>query len=99
MKKIYFLLFTFIVLVSYGQSPIITAIVDGDCSRGNPKLLEIYASGTVDFSLYSLENQTTASTTWRNSQDLSTLGTVTNGFVYVTTSGSADALAPELPSI
>src|SRR5690606_2567113 len=28
-----------------------------------------------------------------------TLGTVTNGFVYVTTSGSADALATEFPSI
>ncbi|HLV39447.1 T9SS type A sorting domain-containing protein [Xanthomarina sp.] len=99
MKKIYFLLFTFIGLVSYGQSPIITAIVDGDCSGGNPKLLEIYANGTVDFSLYSLENQTNANTTWGNSQDLSTLGTVTNGFVYVTTSGSADALATEFPSI
>jgi len=99
MKKIYFLLLTLIGLISYAQTPIITAIVDGDCSGGNPKLLEIYASGTVDFSLYSLENQTNANTTWGNTQDLSALGIVTNNFVYITTGGSETALGSEFPSI
>jgi len=77
----------------------ITAIVDGDCSGGNPKLLEIYAKGTVDFTLYSLENQTNSNSTWGNTQDLSTLGTVTDGFVYISTSGSSAALDSDFPSI
>lgn len=89
----------FIAAISFAQQPIITAIVDGDCSGGNPKLLEIYADGAVDFTLYSLENQTNSNTTWGATQDLSSLGTVTDAFVYVTTSGSATALATEFPSI
>ncbi|WP_299242555.1 T9SS type A sorting domain-containing protein [uncultured Aquimarina sp.] len=100
MKKLYFLLFTITLsLASYGQNPIITAIVDGDCSGGNPKLLEIYADGMVDFSLYSLENQINAGTTWGNTQDLSGLGTVTDGFVYITTTGSATSITSEFPSL
>ncbi|WP_179315978.1 T9SS type A sorting domain-containing protein [Winogradskyella undariae] len=99
MKKIYFLLLCLMSVATYGQSPIITTIVDGDCSGGNPKLLEIYAQGTVDFTLYSLENQTNANIDWGNTQDLSDLGTVTDGFVYITTSGSADAIATDFPSV
>jgi len=108
MKKFYFLLFTIALsIVSYGQGPIITTIVDGDCSGGNPKLLEIYADGTVDFSLFSLENQTNANTTWGNTQDLSALGTVTDDFVYITTAGSMatgsggepSSIASEFPSL
>ncbi|MBQ4804349.1 lamin tail domain-containing protein [Aquimarina sp. MMG015] len=107
MKKLYFLFFTITLsLASYGQTPVITAIVDGDCSGGLPKLLEIYADGMVDFSLYSLENQTNNSTTWGNTQDLSTLGIVTDGFVYISTSGSIDGtngnpstLGSEFPSL
>lgn len=99
MKKIYFLIAFLISLVSFGQSPIITTIVDGDCSGGNPKLLEIYADGTVDFSLYSLQNQTNANTTWGATQDLSSFGTVTDDFVYVTTSGSSTAIGTEFPSL
>lgn len=100
MKKLYFLLLTVLITTaSFGQTPIITAIVDGDCSGGTPKLLEIYALGTVDFSLYSIENQTNANTTWGSTQDLSTLGTVTDGFVYVTASSDFTFLTPNFPSI
>jgi hypothetical protein len=99
MKKLYFLLIILISTASFGQTPIITAIVDGDCSGGNPKVLEIYAKGTVDFTLYSLENQTNSNTSWGSTQDLSTLGTVTDGFVYISTSGSSTALGTDFPSI
>lgn len=84
MKKLYFLLLTFLVtFYGYSQSPILTMISDGDCTGGNPKVLEIYADGTVDFSLYSLQNQTNANTTWSTAASLSSLGTVTDDFVYV----------------
>jgi len=98
MRKCYFLVTFLIIGVAYGQTPVITAIVDGDCSGGTPKLLEIYAKGTVDFSMFSLENQSNANTTWGNTTDLSSFGIVTNAFVYVTTSSSAMAFESEFPT-
>ena len=84
MKNFYILLVAIMVTTfSFAQGPIITMISDGDCSGGTPKVLEIYANGTVDFTMYSLENQTNSNTTWGNTLDLSTLGTVTDSFVYV----------------
>ncbi|OIQ30026.1 MAG: hypothetical protein BM564_04465 [Bacteroidetes bacterium MedPE-SWsnd-G2] len=101
MKKLYILTFLFLIsIVSYGQSPIITMVVDGPCSGGNPKVVEIYADGAVDFALYSIQNQTNANTgDFGNTQDLSALGTVTDGFVYITTGGSADGIASDFPTI
>lgn len=98
MKKIY-LLFCF--LISFGamaQTPIITAIVDGDCTGGTPKMLEIYANGTVDFSLYALENQTNANTNWGTNTSLATFGVVTDDFVYVSTVADLTILNQEFPS-
>ena len=84
MKKNYFLLVAFFMaILSFGQGPIITMISDGDCTGGNPKVLEIYANGTVDFSQYSLENQTNGNTTWGATFDLTDLGTITDSFVYL----------------
>ena len=81
--------------------------VDGDCSGGNPKLLEIYADGIVDFSLYSVENQINENTTWGNTLNLSAFGTVTDDFVYITTTGSLamgsngepSSIASDFPSL
>ncbi len=102
MKKNYFL--TAVVAlcftaVSFGQTPVITMISDGDCSGGTPKVLEIYANGTVDFSLYSLENQTNSNTTWGNTQDLSSFGTVTDGFVYIVKDTDLTVFNTEYPSL
>lgn len=66
----------------FGQTPIITMIGDGDCTGGSPKVLEIYADGAVDFSLYSLEKSANGGA-WGNTFNLSALGTVTDQFVYV----------------
>src|SRR5690606_22078369 len=83
MKKLYTMLLAVSGTLSFGQTPIITGIIDGDCSEGHPKALEIYASGTVDFADYALENQTNASTTWGNSLSLAPLGIKTDTFVYI----------------
>lgn len=85
MKKLYTLfLLTATSLLSFSQTPVITGIMDGDCAGGNPKVIEIYASGTVDFSGFSLENQTNATVgTWGQTLNLSPLGIKTNEFVYI----------------
>ena len=83
MKQLLLLITLFIGIYSYGQTPIITMISDGDCSGGNPKVVEIYADGAVDFANYSLEKQSNANTTWGSTLNLTDLGVVTDDFVYV----------------
>lgn len=98
MKKIC-LLFCFLISIgAMAQTPIITAIVDGDCTGGTPKMLEIYANGTVDFSLYALENQTNANTSWGVNTPLTSFGIVTDDFVYVSTAADLTILNQEFPS-
>lgn len=96
MKKIYVLMLLMISTTVMGQTPIITMVMSGECSGATPKMMEIYAQGTVDFSLYSIENQTNANTTWGATSDLSALGTVTDDFVYIHSGGTA--FAAEFPS-
>ncbi len=99
MKKLYILMVAiFVTTISFGQGPIITMISDGDCAGGNPKVLEIYANGSVDFTQYSLEIQTNSNTTWSNTFDLSALGTVTDSFVYLYKESTAGIFAAEYPS-
>lgn len=86
----------FIAFTSMAQTPIITMIADGDCAGGNPKVLEVYADGTVDFSMYSLENQTNTNTTWGNALNLADLGTLTDEFAYIY--ADDPAFATEFPS-
>jgi len=83
MKKITLLIAMLISTFAIGQTAILTMISDGDCSGGNPKVIEIYANGTVDFASYSLEIQTNANDTWGNTFNLADLGVVTDDFVYV----------------
>lgn len=99
MKKLYTLTFLLAAGLSFGQTPIITGMLDGDCTGGNPKAIEIYAHGTVNFAEYALENQTNASTTWGQTLDLAPLGTVTNGFVYVVNADANSAFSTEFASI
>ena len=84
------------------SKPIITLIVDGDCGGEGVKLFEIYASGTVDFSLYSFQVQINNSTTWNRTVDLTDLGIITNDFVYIVNtqnSGVFQLLTSDFPSI
>lgn len=83
MKKFYFLLTMLLGLSSlFAQEPILSAIADGDCTGGNPKMVEIFAEGTVDFSLYSLERQSNGGD-WTATTNLAEFGTVTDDYVYV----------------
>ncbi|MFL9844552.1 T9SS type A sorting domain-containing protein [Flavobacterium rhizosphaerae] len=83
MKKLYILSLALTSGFTFAQTPIITGMLDGDCTGGNPKAIEIYADGTVDFSQYSIENQTNANTTWGNTLSLESFGTVTDDYIYV----------------
>lgn len=100
MKKLYFL--SLILLSSMGfAQPVLTAVVDGPCSGGTPKICEIFAKGTVDFTQYSFQNQVNANTTWNATPlDLTPLGTRTNEFVYIVMTNANLAIATtEFPSI
>ncbi len=99
MKQIYILAMLFISAFSFAQGPIITMILDGDCAGGNPKLLEIYADGLVDFANFSIENETNANIGFGSNTSLADLGIVQDEFVYLTTTGSAAAIASEFPSL
>ena len=99
MRKIYQVFLSSILAISvYGQTPIITMISDGDCSGGTPKVVELYAQGTVDFSLYSIELQSNSNSTWGNAESLASLGIVTNGFVYLYRTADQAIFNVEYPS-
>ena len=83
-------------VVSLGPEPvigdgfvIITGVLDGDLSGGNPKCAELYVSGTVDLSSYSVNNYNNGSSSSSNTTSLS--GTYTNEYVYVVKSDSASS--------
>lgn len=99
MRKIYFLFTLFIGLgVLNAQTPILTAIGDGDCTGGTPKFVEIYADGTVDFSLYSLERMANGGA-WGATVSLADFGTITDDFVYVYVENTnTGVFASEFPS-
>ena len=100
MKKLYTLLLSLGATFGFAQTPVLTAVVDGPCTGGYPKVCEIYANGTVDFTAFTLQNQTNASATWGANLDLTPLGTRTNEFVYVVlTGGNLSIATNEFPGI
>lgn len=100
MKNIYSLFFAAIGSAAMAQ-PMIGGFVDGPCTGGTPKVLEILTVGTVDFTQYSLQNQTNANTNWGATFSLAELGTRT-GAVYLvngTQDASSAAFAAEFPDV
>ena len=87
----------FVAAISFAQQPIITSIVDGTCTGGTPKLIEIYANGTVDFTQFTLEKSANGGT-FGTPFDLTPFGTRTNSFVYVY-SGTEAILNTEFPGL
>lgn len=84
MKKITLIIALLVSALSFSQTPVITMVVDGPCSGGTPKGIEIYAIGEVDFSLYSIQTQSNSNTDWTSTSSLEDLGTKTDVFVYIT---------------
>lgn len=97
MKKFYLLLTMLCMAFVTAQTPILTAVADGDCPGGTPKMVEIYAYGTVDFSLYNIEKQSNGGA-WGDTTSLAEFGTVTDGFVYIySDSSDPEIFAQEFP--
>jgi len=100
MKKIYLILTMLLTSMSFGQ-PVITAIVDGTCSGGTPKMIEIFAQGQVDFSQYAVQKQSNGggfATSGSGVFDLSVFGTVENDYVYIYNAADETAFLAEFPS-
>ncbi len=98
MKKI-LLLLLFAVGQNLSAQPVLTTIVDATCPGGVPKVIEIYAQGTVDFSQYGFTIQSNGGAWNTNVLALSPLGTVTNDYVYlISGSTTTTQLTTEFPS-
>ncbi len=65
---------------------IVTGIMDGDLSGGTPKAIELYVDGTQDFTGWTLERSANGGS-FGTSTDLSSLGIVSDAFVYLIGSG------------
>ncbi len=84
MKKLYFLLFTFLITsLSFGQNMLITGAFDGPLSGGTPKMAEIYVINTIpDLSLYGFGAANNGGGT--DGEELTFAGSATAGdFIYV----------------
>lgn len=98
MKKLYTLSIALISAFSFGQNVVITTVVDGTlpgdgCSgtggSSSPKIVELYVTGTVDFTGMKFQTESNGITppatdpTWNAGLDLGPVGSVTDAFVYL----------------
>ncbi|WAC01305.1 T9SS C-terminal target domain-containing protein [Lacinutrix neustonica] len=89
MKKIYFLFLTILMTsVSFGQEALITGYVDSPCPSQLGRTVEIYVDGTIDFTGWNLVRQSNGGGFTTNI-DLSTLGSITDAFAYITNDSAA----------
>jgi len=101
MKKITILLYLLVLssLSAQTDEVIITTVVDGTCSHGRPKVIELYVRGTHDFTGDTLQIQTNdTQNDWNVSTDISALGSVTDTYVYLINDGTDDNFLTEFPS-
>lgn len=101
MKKLYTLSLALLATAGFAQSVVITKIVDGTlgsegCSStagsSNPKIVELYVSGTVNFTNYRFQTESNgaaneAAISWNSGLDMTPIGTVSNQFVYLIGAG------------
>lgn len=97
MKKLYFLSAMLMSAFTFGQNVVITTVVDGSlpgdgCSgtggTSSPKVVELYVTGTVDFTNYRFQTESNGAAdasaiSWNAGLDMTPIGTVTDSFVYL----------------
>jgi len=97
MKKLYTLSILFISAVTFAQSVVISRVVDGTlpsdgCAgatgTSSPKIVELYVSGTLDFTNYRIQTESNGAAdataiSWNSGLDLTPLGTVSNAYVHL----------------
>ena len=113
MKKLYTLSILLLSAVTFGQSVVISRVVDGTLpsdgcagATGNssPKITELYVSGTINFTNYRIQTESNgaadaASISWNAGLDLSPLGTVSNSFIYLVAGATTTTFNEMFPSI
>jgi len=110
MKKLYTLTFLFAAGLSFGQSVVITKIIDGTfgatcATTGSaPKVVELYVSGTADLAYYRVQTESNgaadeASISWNSGTYLTALGTVTNSFVYLVNGTDPNVFSEIFPNV
>ncbi|WP_299120446.1 T9SS type A sorting domain-containing protein [uncultured Winogradskyella sp.] len=86
MKKLYFLLFSLMGLLSFGQDLIITGIIDGPLPGGTPKGLELYVANNIaDLSVYGLESTTNGAAAAGQEYTFPADAATAGSFIYVAT--------------
>jgi hypothetical protein len=93
MKKNYIftlLLTLFISALSFGQTAVITGYMDSPCTSQLGRTLEIYVDGTIDFTGWAVVRQSNGGgfDPGSTSIDISSIGSVTDAFVYLTNSAT-----------
>lgn len=84
MKKFTLIIAAFLLCLTAGaQEALITGYVDSTCPGADGRTVEIYVSGTVDFTDWNLVKQSNGGGFTSNS-DISGFGTISDAFVYVT---------------
>ncbi len=87
MKKLYFLLFTFLITsLSFGQDMVITGAFDGPLTGGTPKVVEIYVINNIsDLSTFGFGSANNGDGS--DGEELTFTGTANAGdFIYITDS-------------
>lgn len=89
MKKttIHSALFITLIAGTANADVIITGIVDGSLSGGNPKAIELYIDGTVDFTGFDLFKSSNGGA-FGAAGDMSGLGIISDSFVYLVGNGA-----------
>lgn len=90
MKKLYFLLFTFLIsAVSFGQDMIITGTFDGPLSGGTPKLIEVYVVNDIaDTSIYGIGSANNGGGTDGEELTFDAVSATAGDFIYIGYEGS-----------
>ncbi|MDI9256436.1 T9SS type A sorting domain-containing protein [Flavobacterium sedimenticola] len=107
MKKLYTLSFLFLSAICFSQTVVITKVVDGTlasdgCSgasgSSSPKIVEMYVSGTIDFTNYRFQTESNgaidaSAISWNAGFDMTPFGSQTNTFLYLVVGAGTPATA------